>query len=165
MVRGQIPASFCLAQHEPHSIWKFLIGTCAGAVAYLFHNHFIRRSEIFTNRRDYRRAGRRRKLARDVARIERNSREQLCNGRRRYRKLPMLHLNEPASDMDLRTSEVLNREQFEPDAGSDDVNDRVHRTDLMEVYLPNVDAVNFRLGRSKSAKDRFRSLLDTLGYC
>ena len=54
-------------------------------------------------------------------------------------------------------------QQLQPDAGSDNIDDRIHRADLVEAHLFRRHSVNLALYRGEALEDRHRFLLHPIG--
>ena len=61
------------------------------------------------------------------------------------------------------SSKLLDAEQIKSNAGPNNVDDRVHRADLMKVDVLDVDTVDLRLRFRKSSENRRCPLLHGIG--
>jgi hypothetical protein len=66
------------------------------------------------------------------------------------------------SDVQRRRDDPLDLQGVESDAGARDVNDRINRSDLVEVNSFDRDVVNLRLGLADALKDGLRALFGAL---
>ena len=85
--------------------------------------------------------------------------EDFKGGGCRHRKAAVGALDPAGALGDRRSEHSRFVEQFECDTTADDINNRVHRTDLMKVHLVRRHAVDLALGLGDTAKDGDRLFL------
>ena len=110
-----------------------------------------------------RRARRCRELFLRTERVRRPLLQEFCDRWRRYGHGAMRAAHITAADIEPRRKHLLDAEIVEADGRTDDVDDGVHRADLVERYLCRRLAMNLSLRLSEQAENSARFFLHGFG--
>ena len=90
---------------------------------------------------------------------QRHAAEDLGRGRRRQGHPAVSRLDPAPARRDRAGLEAIDAQQVQADGRADDVDDRIDRTDFVEVDLRQVDAVDLRLGLAQLEEDSLGQVL------
>ena len=154
---GFVHAAVLLAEEGAQAVGALKL-LAAHAVADLFRRHDGHRAEGGNKVPQQRRAGRGAELAAHLAAVGGHAAQKVGGGGRGHGQNPVRAAHEAASDVDGGGGDAVRADQVEEQAAADDVRDRVHRADLVEVHLlgRNAVRVGFRLGDETVNGDRVR---------
>ncbi len=115
------------------------------AIPHVLHGHRRNRSKRRCVGRNDERARRGHELLFDGPAVDGRIAEQPDGGRRRHWKQPVGCLHHAAANVERRCDNPVGAKPLQPEHGADDVDDRVHCTNLVQVHLVDGHLVNRRL--------------------
>ena len=121
-------------EHAQH-VWRHRIVAIAGAVADAFDLHRGNRAERRGVGRRDQRAGRRHQFFLHRAAVNRRIAEYPDRRRRRHGKHAVRRMDHAAADVQRRADDAVRAGPLHREHGTDDVDDRVERADLVQVDL------------------------------
>ena len=148
-----------LADEEAEDVRLLGNLTRAGSQADRVDRHRRQGAEPLDDRRQDGRPGRGRQLHLHVGIGERHALQKLGRSGRRQRHPPVRSPYRAATRRHRAGFEPLDAQQVETDGSPDDIDDRIDRSDLMEMDLLERDPMNGRLGLAKAAKDPLGQLV------